>query len=246
MVCGQIDVTVVGVPEVDESAKPYPDDPFDLTGGSGTTPGPLSTVDSTAIIEGLFGSLSEAGVLPPDLTGGPEPGLHGRSEALGQFKILVHEALFGGGPEAQGEAWSSLMAFVSGKVGERGEEWVDLEGFFRLLKESQATDPLDQILLVFDAYEIKLAEELLAFVPEGGVPQPSHGADAAGLTEPWDKPTAAVSLVLDPNKITALDLLAAEERSDYLQELAGRPAECTSVCRVFDLAGMSLVDAPAS
>ena len=235
------------VPELDESAKPYPDDPSGLPDGSGITPGPLSTVDSTAIIEGLFGSLSESGLLPAELTVGWEPGSPGQSETLGQFKILVHEALFGVSPEVQEEAWSSLMAFVSGKAKESGEQWVDLEGFFRLLHESQAVNPLDKILLVFDAYEIKLAEEFLAFVPAAGdVPAPSQGADTAGPAEPPDEPTAAVSLVLDPNKITAADLLAAEAGIDCLTKVSCRPAECTSVCRVFDLDRMSLVDALAS
>ncbi len=246
VVCGQIDVTVLDVPELDESAKPYQDDPSGLPDGSGTEYGPLSTVDSTEIIEGLFGSLFESGLLPAELTFGWEPGSPGQSETLGQFKILVHEALFGVSSEVQEEAWNSLMAFVSGKAKEGGEQWVDLEGFFRILNESQATDPLDKILLVFDAYEIKLAEQFLAFVPFDAVPGPAQGADAAALTEPSHEPTTAVSLVLDPSKITALDLLAAEEGIDYLKELAGRPAESTPVCMVFDLDRMSLVDALAS
>jgi hypothetical protein len=107
----------------------------------------------------LLELLSSKGLLPFSLTVGQTDVTVNPSEALTQFGVLAHQALLGETPEAQARAWSSLTSFLSGETAKQGGlEWLDLADFHARLRGWQVGKTLDEILLSFNADQVKLAE----------------------------------------------------------------------------------------
>jgi hypothetical protein len=231
-------VTPINIENVDEfylSAKPYLDEFSDLTDGNGMETGPLSTVETMVAIDNLLDHLTEEGLLPSLFTDDQGVDADTPSDALSQFGILMHEALFGNGSGARTQAWENLLSLVE-ETKEHCPECLELEPFLSRLREWHVGKSMDDIRLDFNAGEIRLAEWFNSLMGSADGLLENQGGTSVGLNESLQKSVPTEALVFNLDSLRVQDLLAREMNADWLS--AGTKPVANPhhyLCRVFDL-----------
>ncbi len=157
------------------------------------------------------------------------------------------QALFGDDSESQDRAWAGLSAFVEGKKDAGRGEWLGLADFLARLQEWQAGKTLDEILLVFNADEIKLAEWLHSQPASADWPTDNHAGETAALTGPSVPLAQDMALVFDLDNIRAADLFTLGSDRSLFDRLAGHsPKPAQGVTKVYDLNQVSFIETFAS
>jgi hypothetical protein len=242
LVEGAMEIEVLTVPEFDEFGKSY-DYPSNMGDGIGIETGPLNTTESGPAIGHLLEFLSTRGLLSQSLTNVPEEVTESGSESQSQFETLLHRALFGQTPESQDQAWNSLLSLVSGKKAEVGEEWLGLEDFFLKVKEWQIGKSLDEILLVFNADEIKLIEWFSSLISSEQEALGTEQASALNIEDHVQQSHSSKALVFEMNKMRAADLLLVDIGGPDLADSHEPLGEASrAACTVFDLSAMSFMN----
>ena len=242
---GAIDITVLSVPDLDELGKP--DDYYSgPTEGSGSETGPLSSRGFMPAIGNLLQGLSTMGLLPFDLTGSQGAHTGDSSEALSQFGILMHGALFGDTPESQNQSWSNLISFVSGKKAHGEEEWLGLEAFLTRLNEWHVGKSVDEVFLVFNADGIDLVEWFNSLMSSGEDVIGNDNAAAGDTEDSVQQSLSTKAWVFDMAEIRVADLLSGDPGGNGFTTSQEPASEFGGpVCRVFDLRDVSLMTALA-
>lgn len=203
------------------------------TGTSNTTTGSIPEIGR------LIGLLSSEGSLPFSPIGGEDS--HNSPELFSQFGILLHQALLGEDVKEREQAWSGLSALVSGnKSNHGGEEWLGLEEFFMKLREWQVGQSHDEIVLVFNSDEVKLAGWFNSLISSGEDVIGDDKAASLDIDNSVQKSLSAKAWVFDMADIRVADLLSAELGGNGFtssQEPAAKSGG--PVCRVFDLGDLS-------
>jgi hypothetical protein len=244
-------ITVTDVPESgDPTNKSYPHDPlkvgedFDVFAGeSGALP-PVGGGVPTA--ESIMELLSIHGLLPWNHFSG---NWHETSSyGLNAFELLLSEALSGKDSDTTETAWNELLAFVEeGKASDNGETWLGLEAFLTRLREWHFQENFEDIRLVFNEYEITLAEwfRSLTWAADSAAGDgDSETAMRDGLSAPLIQGS---TFVFDLNAIHADDLFTSE--SEGIQSVGAREPsrnEVQGFAKVFDLSELSFFSMPAS
>jgi hypothetical protein len=228
-------IEVIGLPEFDEFGKSY-NDPPRLTIGSGAGLGPLSTVGSMPEIGNLFGMQSNGRLFPESFTSG--------QESDGEREPKLYNGLFSENQEVRDQAWNSLIAFASGYKVVGAEEWLGLVDFLAKLRDWEFGKTLDEILLVFNAGEIQLLEWFNSLMsPEDDVIGNQQGT-ALEIEEHVQQSSSIKSVVFDLAEMRVADLFSHDLSNHAKLGACDTNAEPDHPdCRVFDLRGLSLVDA---
>jgi hypothetical protein len=237
-----IDVKVISVPEFDEIGKPYLDAPSKLN--QGPFSGPFSTAGTMPAVGNLLENLTSLGLIPSSLIEARQTDIGSSLPAMSQLEILVHEALFGRDEESRNQAWSSLESFLAGKKSEEHVEWVGLEEFCRRLREWRIDKTLDEILLVFNAKQVKLGEWFQQLMSSGddvlGAQQKSAWEPEKSLPQSF----SPKALVFDMKDLRAADLLYHDVRNHWpFGSSEGLSRSNGFVCKVFDLDSLTFADA---
>ncbi|MDQ7782880.1 MAG: DUF4347 domain-containing protein [Desulfomonilaceae bacterium] len=203
---------------------------------------PLSTVGLMPAIGNLLAFLSSEALLPFSFTA-DHGGDTGHPSDAAQLGTLIQEALLGEPQESKNQGWSNLFSFVSGKKVEGKEEWLGLEDFFLKLEEWQAGKSLDEILLVFNADEVKLAEwfnSLMSSLDNVLGNEQSATLEPHERFEQW---FSTKGMVFDMHEMRVADLLSHDLRNHGQSGACDTHSEPNHpVCIVFDLHSLSLVD----
>ncbi len=227
--------------------EPYNDTSSHFYGEASDT-GTLSTTSLTPALGNLLELLYEEGLTPfsaSDILGehGSEP-----SEAL-QFGTLLNQALFGVDHEVRVESWESLLSFVSDKITKEGEteRWLALGDFLLKLHEWQLGKTQDQILLVFNADEIELAEWFHSVMALSDIESGSQGTLESGPNGLAEQSPGWQTVLFDMDRVSFADLLAQDLGGHYLTrsgEGGSEPGHRLSM--IFDIEKISLMDIFAS
>jgi hypothetical protein len=227
----------------DDSGKPYTNNPLDPNTWIGADFGPFSTGGTNPVIDNLLELLSTEGLLPFSFSSGEEGGT-GNPPEVAQLGTLLREALFWETQESGNQAWTHLLTFVSEKqAGEGGQEWLGLEDFFVKLKEWQVGKTLEQILLTFNADEIKLIEWFSSLISSGQEALGTEQASALNIEDHVQQSHSSKALVFEMNKMRAADLLLVDIGGPDLADSHEPLGEASrAACTVFDLSAMSFMN----
>jgi VCBS repeat-containing protein len=238
-----VDVEFMTLPEFDEPVREYL--PLSgVTDGSVSGTGPLNPEAFMPAIGSLLEFLSTKGLLPQSSTNGQGSATDSASESFQQIGTLLSVALFGETEETQDQSWDSLLWFVSEKRAEGGEEWLELAEFFTRLQQWQIGTTLDEILLVFNASEIKLAEWFHSLMTSHDELPGRQDVAVSQSIEFVDKSPSIETMVFDLNRLRVADLLSLDLGGHNLTGSDGlRTEPSTTVCRVFDPSDPNLLDA---
>jgi hypothetical protein len=210
--------------------------------------GPFSeSIRTSGAAETLIEFLSSEGLLPPLLISAEGAGSGTVTTDLHEFETLLSFALFSEKLNQEDRAWENLSLFVHAHKAGQPEKWLGLEDFFARLREWQLGKSLDEILLVFNANEIELAEWFNAVMNSGDYQDGNQNGETMGLEEFLERSASPSSMVFDLADLRAEDLLTATSDSGCLRGMGQLPPDPQdSVCRVFDLTKLTLVDSLAS
>ena len=187
--------------------------------------------------------------LPPEPDRGDSPEFNGRQipPEAPTIPDYLHQALFGETQESQDQAWNNLLSFVSAKKAGVGEELLGLQAFLLRLQEWQVGKTLDEILLVFNAEEIKLSEWFSSLITSVDDLLGSQQTSTAELGEDFQKPPSMKSTVFDMNEMRVADLFSSHLGSHgQVDSHEPHVKPSNACCRIFDPGFLNFVDAMTS
>jgi hypothetical protein len=157
----------------------------------------------------LLDFLSSQGILPESLTAGAGT----ENEASGQayFGILLNEAIFGEDQQSRNEAWGGLFQLLEEEeIGEDGALALGLAEFLHRLQDWRAGQDLDDVVLVFNAGEIKLVEWFDSLMAPEGDWLSGKQTSAPDLEEPVQQLRYSTNMVFDMDELTVADAFDIE------------------------------------
>ena len=167
------------------------------------------------------------------------------SAAAGTSRVgdLIHEILFGEGPDH----WTDSLEDLK-NASQTPEVWLGLEAFLARLQDWRLGVDPDEIRLMFSADSITLFSWLESFMePSANWLQESIIAEADNQhvqAKPWLQSKA---MVFDMDKIEVADLFTSNSNGQVVSDCSDpATASGNSVCRIFDLNDICLVEGPAS
>jgi hypothetical protein len=247
-------ITVKPASESGEYDQPHPNNPPDPTDPTDPTPAlnfhigplgasaPLNAVTETigALLFETFPSFNSIG------EAGADEG--NRSHKLGQFQTLLHKALFSqsleANPPGSEHAWNDLFGWVSEKREEiEAETWLDLTEFLERLREWRVGKTLDDILLVFNAEEVKLTEWFNSVMAPPNYPL-DNGAGTSAIHPDLSKESmGATCMVFDLEALCLEDILCQNVYENWPVSPAKNLSESNdSDCQLFDPGSISFWD----
>ncbi len=211
--------------------------------GSISDTGPMTTVGLMPTIGSLLEFLHTRGLLPQSSGTGQGTDADSGAKSFPQIAPLLPQALPCEYQESQDQSWNSLLSFMSDKKAEGGEERLELEEFLARVKQWQIGKTLDDILLVFNANDVKLAEWFHSSITSYSDLLDHQSAALLKSSDLIEKPPSMKTMVFDMNELRIADLVLQDHDGQSLTgsgELFTKTAGGT-VCRFFDLDDPSLL-----
>lgn len=126
------------------------------------------------------------------------------SGQLWYFEVLLNQAIFGDHQQTRDESWNTVFNFIEmKKEDQQGEKWLGLEEFLNKLHNSLFGKELDDIVLVFNAGEIKLIEWFNELTPNLNEPTPETNSDSSAQV---GRTYLMASMVYDMDELRVADI----------------------------------------